>query len=198
MANTYRMVNAEGAVRRRRSLTTFHEAGDVYFDIDGFHFLSDRSGRGPRGTWEHVGFASNAAERFALESYGAPVLVVDETDSDRFVGIYGAKRLTTYHDELYVTDYDRKVAEWWEWVAERALSEALIFQPHRGENKAWRWAKNAENHNKAIIRRYDLLYRAARYREGKVFPELTPALVAARDASRRAREALTTTTGAIA
>jgi hypothetical protein len=91
MSNTYKMTSAKGEVRRERSLTTFHYSGDVYFDLDGFHFLSDNSSRGPRRDWDFEGHARNAAERLVIESYGSPVLVVDETQGDLFVGIYGIK-----------------------------------------------------------------------------------------------------------
>lgn len=91
MSNIYRMENARGEVRRARSLTTFHEAGDVYYDLDGFHFINEESMRMPRRDWDWEGRTRNAAERFVIESHNSPVLVVDETQGDLFVGIYGIK-----------------------------------------------------------------------------------------------------------
>ena len=52
MSNTYRLENARGEVRRERSLTTFRESGDVYYDLDGFHFINGPvASRMPRNDW---------------------------------------------------------------------------------------------------------------------------------------------------
>ena len=176
--------------------------------------LSCGSGRTVRSSWkrlertvrpdphDNLDFtARNAAEVFAYRE-SAPVLVADETNGDYFIGIYGAQTLEP-HDSLRARDpatglerwvshyaYREQVADWWAWAAEHALAEALIWAPIKGESKTFRAAKNAENKNKAIIRRYDLLLRAAKIRANAEMPELTPELIEARDASRRAHEAL--------
>lgn len=102
MSNIYRMENADGEIRRERSMTTFHYSGEVYWDLDGFHFVFDESGRGPRRDWDFQGVARNAAERFVLESYRSPVLVVDETQGDLFIWIYGTKRCDRCHGTGHV------------------------------------------------------------------------------------------------
>lgn len=184
MSNDYRMTNTRGQVRHTKSRS-----------FDGFPAF-------PRNVcpdqYDNANFdVRNAAELFAYRT-GCPVLVVDETDGFRFVGIYGATCLqpaTRYPWDppgLYrwVTDDVDKVAEWLEWAAEHALDEALIWAPYEGEDRAFRLAKNHENQRKAIVRRYDLLLRAAKVREGTDAPPMTPELIAARDAARRARDAL--------
>lgn len=123
MSNTYKLTNAKGEVRRVRSLTQFHVSGEVYYDLDGFHFRDDFDERAPRSSWDHEGYVRNAAERFVLESYKAPVLVVDETQGDLFIGIYGAE---------YAHDWDGTVtvlAEWRELERKhRALEQARRMQ----------------------------------------------------------------------
>lgn len=163
MANDYRMTNTRGDVLMVRS-SDF--VGGIEYE--------------------------NAGARFAVES-GHPVLVVDQTDGDRYVGIYGADPLPEDYDQpthWRLREDNAKVAEWEEWAAGHALAEAFIVEPFSGENVAWREARNVEQRARAMRRRYVLLYRAARRRTGKQFPELTEALIEALDAARRAERVM--------
>lgn len=185
MANTYRMTAATGETRRVRSsrFDSFPEWPK--------HIRPDPS--------DNLDFsAMNAAEKFAYKT-ASPVLVVDETDGDRFVGIYGAGQLEPGHRGrtgldrwVYAETHRAQVADWWQWAADHTLSEAPIWQPIDGEDREFRLRKNRENHNKAIERRYTLLLHAAKIRDDSDSPAMTDALRDARDAAERARTDLTT------
>lgn len=179
MANTYRMTNTQGEVHRVRS-----SSFDGYPRWPGYVRL-------PWPRDEQPVYCVNAAEAFAQASC-YPVLVVDETDGDRFVGIFGAEELAEYDRADYwrPTTEELKVAEWEEWAADHALAEAFVVAPVKGENVAWRAERNQINKDRAIQRRYSLRSQAARRRTGKRFPPLEGTLLEARNASRRAEERL--------
>lgn len=188
MSNTYKMTNARDEVRWSKSS-----------QFSGFPRYPRLVRPDPH---DNADFGvRNAAEMFAYKT-GCPVLVTDSDDGDRFVGIFGADALEPDPREfhgldryVYADAYRETVANWWAGAAEHALAEALIWAPIDGEDKAFRQRKNSENHNRAIIRRYQLLLRAERIRQDTDAPDMSaPELIAARDAAGRARDALDPTT----